>query len=140
MGFTAAAIVEKQIAHPQQPLERLSLLAPLQVIGSRNRSLLSAGRLLPYQDQAARVTIWQRMEHHRFKHAEHRGVSADAERQRQDSGYTKTGLPRKRTNSVAKFVHLWKILTHFQANWGLFLFFFLAGLGGLGGGDDFIGL
>ena len=46
------------------------------------------------------------MKHYRVEDAEHRGIGADAERERQNCGYAENRLPNKRTKSIAKFAHL----------------------------------
>ena len=72
----------------------MGLLRPFEEADASDRSLSAIRAGLPDQDQPIGIAIWQRMQNNCVEHAEHRGVNANAERQRQNGGDAETGLLR----------------------------------------------
>src|SRR5439155_8067622 len=81
----------------------LALAPPLFTIpiGRSACAKVLARTLGPQHGQLVRRSIWKRSEKHRVQHAEHGGVDADAERQREHSNSSETGVAAKLAQAEA---------------------------------------
>ena len=75
----------------------MGLLRPFEKTDAGDGSLRAIRTGLPDQDETARIAVWQRMQNDRIEDAEHRGVNADAEGQRQNGRDAEARLAGERT-------------------------------------------